>query len=451
MNPLQHAAEAYAEGNIAASRAIASTCLSRAEAKGDQHLEAHARWQLAQAAMVCGNATSALAEAERASQLFDSLKDEANETRALITVAYAATQLRDNGLALESGTRALRLSKRLRRPELEAAANNYLGVALFWEDDAAAADRHLRAAVDLARRIPGGNAHVRPMVNRAAGALVHLVHQRILHEAPPDASVLAPLVDELSSGCDLSSVMPFLSGGFQLDCEAIAAWLSFFGACWGDKPAQARDYLALCSSRAESGRLALRWIVPYVDWARHEYARATGRWDEAARSADQMVASARHVQNGQLVWLGSALKVGTLEALGRHAEALRAWRSLNGSDMEQRRTLRSRSEWLLQLRHPDAESGTPSASAVRRLPFADARMERQRKLAAWQKRFGLTPAEVEVLDLLLDGMSPEDIANKRGTEVSTARSQLKSLFSKTDFHSQRELVAKFNSADDERR
>ena len=111
MNTLAQSAEAYTEGRIATASAIAQECLLHAQLHGDRRLEAQSLWQMAQVHMVCGEIESALSEGQNALLLFEALADREGETRSLITVAYAATQLRDNGLALASAGRAQRLSE----------------------------------------------------------------------------------------------------------------------------------------------------------------------------------------------------------------------------------------------------------------------------------------------------------------------------------------------------
>lgn len=55
--------------------------------------------------------------------------------------------------------------------------------------------------------------------------------------------------------------------------------------------------------------------------------------------------------------------------------------------------------------------------------------------------FGLTPAEWRVAERLIDGDSLDDIATALGLSLSTVRTQLKSIFAKTQSHRQTELVA----------
>jgi DNA-binding CsgD family transcriptional regulator len=55
--------------------------------------------------------------------------------------------------------------------------------------------------------------------------------------------------------------------------------------------------------------------------------------------------------------------------------------------------------------------------------------------------FGLTQAEARVALAITRGESLNEIARARGVTVATARTQLKSVFSKTQTHRQAELAA----------
>jgi DNA-binding CsgD family transcriptional regulator len=54
--------------------------------------------------------------------------------------------------------------------------------------------------------------------------------------------------------------------------------------------------------------------------------------------------------------------------------------------------------------------------------------------------YDLTPAEADLLRLLAEGRSLEEVAEQRGVTMNTARSQLKQVFAKTDTRRQGELV-----------
>lgn len=55
-------------------------------------------------------------------------------------------------------------------------------------------------------------------------------------------------------------------------------------------------------------------------------------------------------------------------------------------------------------------------------------------------RFGLTPAETQLVLRLLDGESLKTIAAARGVSYETIRTTLKHVFEKTGTHRQSELV-----------
>ena len=55
--------------------------------------------------------------------------------------------------------------------------------------------------------------------------------------------------------------------------------------------------------------------------------------------------------------------------------------------------------------------------------------------------YGLTPAESRVAESLLHGASPEEISDRNGVSLATVRTQLRSIFDKTETRRQSELVA----------
>jgi DNA-binding CsgD family transcriptional regulator len=59
---------------------------------------------------------------------------------------------------------------------------------------------------------------------------------------------------------------------------------------------------------------------------------------------------------------------------------------------------------------------------------------------ALKEAFDLTVAEIEIVRALCEGAQVKDIARDRGRSIETVRTQLRSILSKTDTHSQSELV-----------
>lgn len=61
--------------------------------------------------------------------------------------------------------------------------------------------------------------------------------------------------------------------------------------------------------------------------------------------------------------------------------------------------------------------------------------------ARFARLFGLTAAEFEVMQSLIDGRSASETADLRGVNIGTVRAQLRSIFFKTDVDTQARLVA----------
>lgn len=57
-----------------------------------------------------------------------------------------------------------------------------------------------------------------------------------------------------------------------------------------------------------------------------------------------------------------------------------------------------------------------------------------------EKAFGLTQTEAKVMTLFVEGLSPEQIAERRDTSISTVRSQIRALYEKTSTTNQAEFI-----------
>ena len=64
---------------------------------------------------------------------------------------------------------------------------------------------------------------------------------------------------------------------------------------------------------------------------------------------------------------------------------------------------------------------------------------------------GSTPAEKEIIDLVLQGMSVKDIAEARGSSPRTVTTQLGVIFQKAGVNSQAELIAAMTRNEDDER
>ena len=84
--------------------------------------------------------------------------------------------------------------------------------------------------------------------------------------------------------------------------------------------------------------------------------------------------------------------------------------------------------------------GTNLREAVAILFIADPEGSQISTTEVLEGLYDLTPAEAELLRLLAEGNSLEEVADRRGVTMNTARSQLKQVFAKTDTRRQGELV-----------
>lgn len=62
-------------------------------------------------------------------------------------------------------------------------------------------------------------------------------------------------------------------------------------------------------------------------------------------------------------------------------------------------------------------------------------------LPAGEGRAALTPTELELVDLLIEGLSDREIATRRGRSRSTITKQIASVYRKLGVRSRRELIA----------
>lgn len=75
------------------------------------------------------------------------------------------------------------------------------------------------------------------------------------------------------------------------------------------------------------------------------------------------------------------------------------------------------------------------------LEFDQARSPAEAERPSFADHFKLTPTEARVLQLLVEGLTPKELAKELGMTVGTARVHLKRLYAKTKSKGQRALVA----------
>ena len=96
---------------------------------------------------------------------------------------------------------------------------------------------------------------------------------------------------------------------------------------------------------------------------------------------------------------------------------------------------------LLRVLPVNGAARSPFLGARALLVFSDLQSDAELGPKLLSHIFGLSPAEAKLAATLADGLSPEQAARKLGLALATVRTQLKSIFSKTDTHRQSELVS----------
>lgn len=103
---------------------------------------------------------------------------------------------------------------------------------------------------------------------------------------------------------------------------------------------------------------------------------------------------------------------------------------------------RNRVAWRFEVVPCSLDGSTDKADAGLMLVFAErVEMSLVERAAAFGLPFRFTDAEVQVLALLMSGMSLSQVAAHRGVGYGTVRTQLDSAFDKTGLRSQPQLIA----------
>ena len=419
--------EAYLEGRLDSATELARRQVVLAAEDRNPLLEAEARLLAAQCLVARGRVTPAMTESRRALHLFESAQSRDGEFRSLVALSYAATNLAANELSLMAADHASQIAATSRQVAQEAVAHHYMGIAMFWAaGQGETADRHLRSALEMSRLGPNADADLYPILNLAAAEIVSTLYGRALNGVVPDPAPLASILKMLGSR-DLARAAPFYSSTAHSDGQAITALLRAFEAIWRGELRAARELLDFFAARLHSASVSIDWLRPYLPLAVHELAVARRDWKTAVLESEQSVTGAMRMENVALARLARTLQLRDLEAMGRTDDALRGWRALY-RESQQRLTVPGQG---LRMTVKTVADDTP----VRKADPLSGSIER------WQRKYSLTWAETDVLRSLCRGDQPAAIAEARQTRIGTVRTQMRLLFDKTGFHSQRALLA----------
>lgn len=119
------------------------------------------------------------------------------------------------------------------------------------------------------------------------------------------------------------------------------------------------------------------------------------------------------------------------DLMGQHSEKPLRFHQIQGKT----RTVKQSYEMLLVSLEDQPQQRTPTV-----IFLCDPKQKQIADPRILMETYALTRSEAIVAAMLVDGNSLEDIAEKLGVEMSTARSHLKRVFAKTDTHRQSDLV-----------
>jgi DNA-binding CsgD family transcriptional regulator len=417
MDLLTQARASALAGRMTEAIAIGRKELAHLPPGSTEQLQAHR--QLVEWLLVTGRGALAHHHAREMVRMLRPAHGSALRVQALTCHAFAASFVGDSQAALRTATAARDEALRSHGSAMQALALNYFGVAAMW--DARWATCHEAFAQSHAR-LPG---NFRPVFNAAFARVLRATVEATLEGAQvagPSAQAAALQHAVERSLGTRASVAP---GVIESDPEPGRLFLLSMSACWEGRLAQAREAEQAVSAQVEAAE-ALTWMRPYLHFLRAERAIAGGQIATAVDEATAMVRCSDAQDCEQTHWIGRLLRARALSLREEHGAASADWRYLWS------RATRRHDEW-----------GDPVAV---RAPF-DAQPT-ARAQENWIRRFGLTPAEVDIVTLLLQGNRPHDIARLRGATYGTVRSQLASIYDKSGYRSQAQLVAGLSRSED---
>ena len=405
MTLLQDAAEAAVNGRVHGARSLGLRALHDALVNRDHLQELAARLQLTELMLSLGVGGEAAMHARKAVESLVPDTPPLLRVKSLVNWSYAASFVGDGSNALRASIEARACADAAGLPDLQAIASNYFGLANMWDGRWETA----KEAFSHSQACEPNNA--RPLFNSAINEVLRTTVDVTLEGARSTGHTAEWTISEA-----LSRPLPPMLGVVMVSSGAVAAFLRSIVASWRGDEVGAMDSLREARDHLVRGGDTCRWLKPYFPWAECELAFARKNYADAAAAATKVMFEADEQGSEQAHWIGRILRVRCLHVMGDHDRASHDWRYL----------------WVRSMRRQSSAGAPPVVQAT--LADGDA------ALPGWSSSFNLTVAETSVVKFLLQGHRPADIAAFRSTSVGTVRSQLASVFSKTGFKSQAQLV-----------
>lgn len=348
-------------GHDPSARDLAQALLADAEARRDQHSQAHALSILAH----CDRMNSRLRQAHASSQLairhFRRLGDAAGEAVALSTLAHVASSLGRTEEAVEAALLSVSLQGQLPHGPQRALSLNYLGAAYFWSRSFDRATAAFEAAAQACADNAPPLSPYQPRLNLLFAEAFRLATERFYAGSLPSVARMGLLLDQ----CEATRLAwgdECLLPGLARLAQAFQCVLSGLYFCWTGSFDEAR--LALADGQARSDAPGPpHWIKAACAWLHAELAWSAGDWSRADPAVDAMIAAAELAEHEQFACLAHTIASGLLAQRGDTGRAMAHLRALRLREERIRaESLESRArivQWQLDARRSAAAQDLP--------------------------------------------------------------------------------------------
>jgi DNA-binding CsgD family transcriptional regulator/tetratricopeptide (TPR) repeat protein len=465
--------ECYLTGDLAGAIGARREALCEHQARDDCLREGDSRRWLSRLLWLSGESDGADEEAQRAIALLEPLPPGRELAMAYGNVAQVRMLSHDLAGASLWGSRAIELAERLNDVDILAHALNTVGTAEL-QAELSVGWTTLMLSLELAAAA-GLDEHVaRAQVNLAASAIAALDHDRadvhldagIAFCSERDLDVLMAYLTGLKARCELGrgrwdSAMALAVDGLSLSGVTPVSRIHHLLVI-GTLRARRGDpdpWTPLAEASELAARTGTLQRAP-VAAARAEACWLAGRTEEVAAETDAALALALFTRDGRDagavgVWrhragLGDPLAYQLAEPWrsevgGDHAGAAARWERL-GCPYEAALALcGSDSEDALRRSHAELQrlGAQPAASRVARLlrERGVRGIQRGPRAATRQNLAGLTPREVEILQLVAEGRRTPDIAAQLFLSQRTVHHHVSAILRKLAVTSRGQAVA----------
>jgi diguanylate cyclase (GGDEF)-like protein len=325
-NSHRHADAGQADASIAMASAAMAVARERSHGSG----VAEAMLCIASVELrLQGRFAGALDKAQHAVALFREAQDLSGESRALSTVAIAATRLGYYESAVDAALLAIKLVDPLELMQLmreRVMAYHALGIAMFSGKCFVEASNAYQQAIALAQQCdPPFNAFELHSDLASTESYRH-ISERNAGGARLSLDMLGIYVNRCHELLAVGATQPSVAPGSHTNNLLISNVTEMLWLTWSGRLDEAEAALKRFRRRQEE--LNRPWLLAAVNWGHSELALARGDLEDAAYWAQEMVDVARHHHHEGLLSIGYQVLSHICEQAGNASGALAAMRLL---------------------------------------------------------------------------------------------------------------------------